>query len=150
MNNFKYSWLLLTVLLFTSCQTISKKKLLGTWLAVELYEEDVYQDIDLSSAAFTFNEDGTYLYENTEFLREAGHFELRGSVVVTTDTLDPVAQKKAVEIIYLDRDSLHFEMNADGKRQVLKLIKYEEGADDTFVPEEESIEEAEESSEDQL
>jgi hypothetical protein len=129
---------LLGVTLLSSCQTISKKKLYGTWHAVELIEEGEIQDIDLSSASFTFNDDMTYFYDNTEFLREAGKYELRGSVVVTTDTLDQMAMQKAVEIIYLDKDSLHFEMNAGGKRQVLKLVKYEASSEDSAIPEEEA------------
>lgn len=120
---------LLSVTLISACQTISKKKLYGTWLAVELIEEGEVQDIDLSSASFTFNSDMTYHYDNTEFLREAGKYQLRGSVVVTTDTLDQMSMQKAVEIIYLDKDSLHFEMNAAGKRQVLKLVKQEPSQD---------------------
>lgn len=145
----KFLPFLLSVVLISACQTISKKKLYGTWLAVELIEEGEIQDIDLSSASFTFNPDMTYMYDNTEFLREAGHYELRGSVVITTDTLDPMAMKKAVEIIYLDKDSLHFEMNAAGKRQVLKLVKYETSEDlitpDTEAPadSEEEVEELE-------
>ncbi len=125
---------LLSVTLISACQTISKKKLYGTWVAVELIEEGEIQDIDLSSASFTFRKDMTYNYENTDFLREAGKYELRGSVVVTTDTLDQMATKKAVEIIYLDKDSLHFEMNAAGKRQVLKLVKHEPSSGEAPSP----------------
>src|SRR5690606_14481916 len=84
------------------------------------------------------NDDMTYFYDNTEFLREAGKYELRGSVVVTTDTLDQMAMQKAIEIIYLDKDSLHFEMNAAGKRQVLKLVKDESSGDDSVIPEDEA------------
>lgn len=121
----KFLPFLLSVTLISACQTISKKKLYGTWLAVELIEEGEIQDMDLSSASFTFRPDMTYNYDNTEHLREAGKYELRGSVVVTTDTLNQMSMKKAVEIIYLDKDSLHFEMNAAGKRQVLKLVKFD-------------------------
>ncbi len=140
----KFLPFLLSVVLISACQTISKKKLYGTWLAVELIEEGEIQDIDLSSASFTFNPDMTYMYDNTEFLREAGHYELRGSVVITTDTLDPMSMKKAVEIIYLDKDSLHFEMNASGKRQVLKLVKYEVSVDNYEIPEDEAPADTEE------
>lgn len=146
----KFLPFLLSVTLISACQTISKKKLYGTWLAVELIEEGEVQDIDLSSASFTFNSDMTYVYDNTEFLREAGKYELRGSVVVTTDTLNQMAKAKAVEIIYLDKDSLHFEMNAAGKRQVLKLVKYEPGEEEGFSPdEEEPIQSEEETIEDE-
>ncbi|MBK7428332.1 MAG: lipocalin family protein [Saprospiraceae bacterium] len=132
----KYLPFLLCVILISACQTISKKKLYGTWLAVELIEEGEIQDIDLSSASFTFNDDMTYYYDNTEFLREAGKYELRGSVVITNDTLNQMSEQKAVEIIYLDKDSLHFEMNAAGKRQVLKLVKDNPVSDDSAKPEE--------------
>lgn len=143
---------LLSVTLISACQTISKKKLYGTWLAVELIEEGEVQDMDLSSASFTFRSDMTYNYDNTEHLREAGHFELRGSVVVTSDTLNPMSVKKAVEIIYLDKDSLHFEMNAEGKRQVLKLVKYESSQEEGLSPETEDafIDEEEEVQEEQM
>lgn len=140
----KYLPFLLCVTLISACQTISKKKLYGTWLAVELIEEGEIQDIDLSSASFTFNDDMTYYYDNTEFLREAGKYELRGSVVITNDTLDQMSEQKAVEIIYLDKDSLHFEMNAAGKRQVLKLVKDNPVSDDSAIPEEYTPEDTEE------
>lgn len=122
--NFK-SLILISLISFLvfSCSGISKSNLIGKWQAVEMYENDELVEVDLSSVFLNFDKLDNYEYSGTLKYMEKGQYELKKSILFTTDQLNPESQKKAVEIIHLDADSLNIKMLDNGKIRLLKMVR---------------------------
>lgn len=116
----------------TAChdEAASRRELLtGRWEALEVKEEERLLQVELSEIHFAFHTDGTYDFHSTLNYREAGRYSLRDQYLLTTDTLEPGAVEKVVEIARLSADTLRLRMMEAGKERFLLLTKTEEFPD---------------------
>ena len=109
-----------------SCSQFREKELAGVWRATAFTEEGKTLNVDLDQIEMTFNPNGTYRFSSTLNYREAGTYYLEGPYLRRTDTLNQASSEKAVEVIYLSRDSLHFRMSDQGRERILKLHRVAE------------------------
>ena len=113
---------LLLMLLF-SCSPYSNADLEGNWEAAVVLEENIPLEIDNSAVKFQFSENGYYHFQSTLDYQESGYYKLKKDLLITKDTLDNLAEKKAVKIKNLTNDSLFIEMKDAGKRRLVKLFR---------------------------
>lgn len=122
MNHYRSGWLALFCLTAVwSCQSNHEEKLVGRWEAVNLLEEGTPLSIDLSQIGITFYPGGSYQYRSTLNYQEAGSYYLAGKTLYRTDTLNQASSERAVEVAFLDADSLVFRMNENGRERLLIL-----------------------------
>ena len=115
-----------TISLFTtllSCkEQIDNKLLFGNWTAAEFLEDDTVKVVDVNAINFSFYDDNTYTFRGI-MNKEAGNYHLQGNLLYSTDTLTNERIEKSVKVIKSTADSLFFEMNNGGIRQIIKLYK---------------------------
>jgi hypothetical protein len=103
---------------------IDYKLLIGSWTAGEFLEDDTVKIVDLNSINFSFYNNNTYAFRGI-MNKEAGNFYLKGNLLYSTDTLTNERIEKSVKVIKTTTDSLFFEMNNGGIKQIIKLYKTE-------------------------
>jgi hypothetical protein len=101
---------------------IDKKLIIGNWTAVEFLENDAPKDVDLKSINFSFYDNNTYTYQGI-MNKEAGNYHIERTLLYSTDTLSTERVEKSVKVIKSTSDSLFFEMNNGGIKQIIKLLK---------------------------
>lgn len=120
-------YLLAVTLLMTvfSCEnSVDDKLLVGSWTASEFLENDTPKDVDLQSINFQFYDNNTYTFQGL-MNKEAGYYHLKNGLLYSTDTLTNDQIEKSVKVIKISVDSLFFEMNSGGIKQIIKLYKTE-------------------------
>ena len=95
----------------------------GRWQANAVLEEGTPLRIDPTAVRFEFDPRGQYSYQSTLNYREAGHYALERDLLITTDTTQPAAVAKRVQILHLTPDSLYLGMNDAGKARTMYLYR---------------------------
>lgn len=106
-----------------ACQDVAKQKLIGKWQAASISEDGMPMPVPVNVIGFDFSPNGYYNFRSTLEYKEAGTFEVSGSLLYTLDTINEASTQKSVQILQVTNDSLFLKMNADGKEQLLKLYK---------------------------
>jgi hypothetical protein len=119
----KYVGLFALLVLAVGCKHWQENKLIGSWQAAQVIEDDMPLELDVSSIGFKFFPTHIYNYTGTLNYKEAGTFEVRGDMLYTTDTINKASSEKVVKIVSLTEDSLFLKMNEEGKIRILKLSK---------------------------
>ncbi len=107
----------------TACNEEEPSKIIGSWEAVKLTEEDKPLEVDLEEISFHFTDDQSYEFTSTLNYREAGSYYLKSDMLYTTDTLNQASTEKIVEIIRMEEDTLLIRMDQNGKERQLKLAR---------------------------
>ena len=118
--------LLLAIGLFivcTSCHPFQRRALIGAWKGTAVLEAGDSLKIDPSLVTFQFTSKGNYTFTSTLNYRESGIYKLDAHLLYTKDTSRSGASEKAVELLLLDKDSLHIRMREQGKDRIVKLVK---------------------------
>lgn len=125
MKNVIYLLVASFLMTIVSCEdTIDDKLLVGSWTAAEFLENDTPKEVDLKSINFSFYDNKTYSYQGIMNI-EAGNYYLKNNLLYSTDTLSNDRVEKSVKVIKITTDSLFFEMNNGGIKQIIKLYKTE-------------------------
>ena len=114
--------LFLTTLLactFAACMPSSfdEKLLQGQWQGAQWIVEGQSDQIDASTAVFTFEPDGKYTYNDAV---ESGTYFMSNNELFTTPA---GGIKMMVKVQKLTQDSLVFNMNRGGQSETLTLIR---------------------------
>lgn len=126
MLKINYTTLLLAVGLFvvcTSCHPFQRRELIGSWKGAAILEDGDSLKIDPSLVTFQFTSKGGYTFTSTLNYRESGTYYLDAHLLHTQDTSRSGAPDKVVELLLLDKDSLHMRMQEHGKERIVKLSK---------------------------
>ena len=113
----------IVLLLLLACQSPEEDLLSGSWRGSVILENGDSLEIDPSHIRLVLHPGGTYEYESTLNIQEAGAFHVQQPYLYTRDTLNEASAEKAVEIILLSADSLHLRMNDAGKERLLKMTR---------------------------
>lgn len=124
MKNLLLLLILCLLITLTGCNEIDDKLLVGNWTAAEFLEDDTVKVVDLNSINFSFYDNNTYTFRGI-MNKEAGTYHLKGNLLFSTDTLTNERIEKSVKVIKSTADSLFFEMNLGGIRNIIKLYKTE-------------------------
>ncbi|MFM8451134.1 MAG: hypothetical protein ACKOAY_13595 [Haliscomenobacter sp.] len=114
---------ILLIMGLVRCHPFQKRALLGHWGGTSLTAQGDSLALDPSDIHLTFLSKNRYEFLGTLKYKEQGTFRLEGNLLYTLDTSRAKAKEKAVEILMLSKDSLHFRMNEDGQERILKLKK---------------------------
>lgn len=121
-NTMRFLATALLISLSACAEKHDDKLLIGSWTAFEFIENNEPQNVDLKAINFEFYNNQTYNFQGLSN-RESGNFHVQGDLLYSTDTLASERIEKSVRIIKLNSDSLFFEMNLAGKKQIMKLRK---------------------------
>jgi hypothetical protein len=111
---------MLLTLLFASCaDRIDKKLLPGQWKGAKWIIEGIDNEIDASTAAFVFEENGQYTYTYNDAMEKGKYYVVNGELFTTPDG----GTKMMVKIDKLTQDSLVFKMNRGGQAETLTLLR---------------------------
>lgn len=105
------------------CMDSQSRKICGEWKAIEVTEEGMPIEMDLSAVKFHFYSNGFYNYNSTLNYVEAGTYSIDGDLLYTLDTINKASSEKAVRIMSLTSDSMSIKMLANGIERVFKLAK---------------------------
>ena len=123
MKNAIFVFVIILLTFTLSCEeSIDEKLVLGNWTAAQFLENGAPKEVDLNSINFSFFENQTYTFQGL-MNKEAGNFHLSRNLLYSTDTLSTDRIEKSVKIIKASSDSLFFEMNNGGTKQIIKLYK---------------------------
>lgn len=114
---------LLFGLLIASCSDSRYEALQGSWQAESFIEEGDSVAVDLREIRLEFIGSDQYAFHSTLNYREAGSYRLEGSMLYTLDSLAPNAIERALRIRQLEADTLLLDMEANGKKQALRLLR---------------------------
>lgn len=119
---FKYIFFLLIMLSFFSCENEFIPKLIGNWEGTEITEMGKPMKLNPADVKLSFAKDGAYEFQ---FLRtkEAGNFHMDNDRIIFQDTTHDERLKKAIKIIEIDESNAIFQMNANGREQIMKMNK---------------------------
>ena len=108
-------------LIFT-CKKIDETLLHGKWKVTSIIEKGEPTDKGGDKAIFNFYPNGTYSYEMS-YYKEAGNFNTKDGILITTDTLNSDRLRKKVRVLNITTDSLVLEMNNAGIHQIWNCYK---------------------------
>ncbi len=106
-----------------ACENANEKYIVGDWVAVKILESKEDMKLDPNEIQFSFDDKGFYSYKSTIGYEEQGIYSLEGDLLLSKDTLSTTAKEKAVRVLQLQPDSLTLEMLANGKEQIVYLVK---------------------------
>lgn len=106
---------------FIACMPSSfdEKLLQGRWQGAQWIVEGQSDQIDASTAVFTFEPDGKYTYAYNDAV-ESGTYFMSNNELFTTPS---GGIKMMVKVQKLTQDSLVFNMNRGGQSETLTLIR---------------------------
>jgi hypothetical protein len=116
----RYLFLLFVLATFSSCKENDKNpKLFGQWQGTEWKIDGQASDRDASGVGFEFKEDETYTaqYGNQT---QSGKWRTEKDRLFTTET---GKKEIIVKLLQADGETLSFEMNRGGQKEVLTLKK---------------------------
>lgn len=119
----KYWIIIVSIVFFSSCDSVKDDMLLGDWQATEIIEEGIALPVNTEEIKLSFKGDDFYLFNSTLNYKEAGSYFLDSKYLFTTDTVNHASTEKAVEVLKLTPDSLILKMNDSGKERLLRLSK---------------------------
>lgn len=111
------------VLGLSACGPNIPPELPGRWQGVALTEAGDSVAVDPAEVEFTFTDGGRYFFQSTLNYREAGHFRMQDSLLITLDTTRQ-AREKAVQIRRLTLDTLIIRMLENERERLLTLRKH--------------------------
>lgn len=119
------SVLLLSLFFFiTNCgDPIPEESIYGEWQADLLIEKGKNENRTLKNVKFEFLPEGSYALINNNSTSEAGNYYITNDLLYTIDTLNAQRIKKSVKITHISSDSLFFDMNKAGVKQIMKLSR---------------------------
>lgn len=120
---FHLLYLLLSVLMIASCTDSRHEALQGSWQAESFLEEGDSVAVNLLEIRLEFSDFDRYVFYSTLNYREAGSYRLEGPMLFTQDTLSPNTPERTLRIRQLEADTLLLDMEADGKKQALRLLR---------------------------
>jgi hypothetical protein len=109
----------LAAMLSSCTEKIDKKLLPGVWKGAEWIVAGVQDEIDASSASFSFQPDGQYTYTYNDAVEKGKYYVTNGELYTTPDG----GTKMMVKITTLTQDSLVFNMNRGGQAETLTLVR---------------------------
>lgn len=117
-------WIILPVLLattFLACMPSSfdEKLLQGQWQGAQWVVEGQTDQIDASTAMFSFEPGGNYTYSYNDATEKGKYFMSNNELFTTPDG----GIKMMVKVQKLTQDSLVFNMNRGGQSETLTLIR---------------------------
>jgi len=115
-------FILLLVLIFTSCGNPLQDIVIGNWTAAQITEEGKKLDVNVGEVKLNLEENGTYQYESTLNYQEAGSWFLDENLLFTNDTIHKSGQK-AVMILEARQDTIVLKMIENGKERLLTMSK---------------------------
>lgn len=122
----KYLLFTITTVAIISCSSVKVDLLIGKWQAVEILEDGIPLEVEMTPIGFAFDGQGYYNYSSTLNYKEAGTYYLEGPYLYTLDTINTASTEKAVRINVLTQDSLVLLMSVKGKEKIMKLLRKEE------------------------
>ena len=111
---------------FFSCQNDQPLPYAGTWQAPELWETGQKMEVDtlMEKVVLNLNNDKSYSFISTLNKKESGKYRIKRKKIYIQSQEDQVnRQERIMEIITLDKDSMHLKMTDNGKERVLKFCK---------------------------
>ena len=99
----------------------SNRQLAGRWVAISLTEENVAVAADLSQVWMEFTEKGGYKFHSTLNIVEEGRFRLHRKLLVRQNVAVPDEPEKAVELVWVHRDSMMIGMREGEKTRLLTM-----------------------------
>lgn len=111
---------------FFSCQNDQPLPYAGTWQATELWETGQKMEVDtlMEKVVLNLNNDKSYSFISTLNKKESGKYRIKRKKIYIQSQEDLVnRQERIMEIITLDKDSMHLKMTDNGKERVLKFCK---------------------------
>ena len=117
-------YLLFSLIVFcVSCNPFSSSDLHGHWTAISVLKKDEPLDINHSEVTLSFTQNNTYYFTSTLNYKEAGHYQLDGQKLLTTDTLQNPPASKTVLVEKLSSDTLRIKMKNQTDWMLLTMIK---------------------------
>jgi hypothetical protein len=99
--------------------SLDEKLLPGEWRGAKWVVEGQTEEIDASTAIFSFEPDGTYKYSYNDAVEKGKYFMANNELFTTPEG----GIKMMVKVQKLTRDSLIFNMNRGGQSETLTLIR---------------------------
>lgn len=118
----KYAFLFSIVLLLSSCENEFIPKLIGSWEGTEVTEMGKSMKLNPVDVKFNFTNEGVYDFQFLT-LKESGNFHMDADRIIFQDTTHDERLKKAIKILEIDESKATFQMNANGKEQIIKMVK---------------------------
>ena len=111
--------LFIYLVFLVSCTNDLSERLLGSWQAVQFFEQDSLIEIDLQRVQLQFDENGHYCFTSNLKHEECGHYNLQKNILSLQDTLSSDSPAKKIAIDFLYKDSLNIRMTEGKKTQNL-------------------------------
>ena len=121
----RISIILVITILMASCYA-NRQKLVGKWVAYAYYDgNNTHTDtIDVTTIRLGFDEDGNYTFQSPLNYSESGKFRTSGNTLIIYSLVDSKAKnERRMAIKHLTTDSLMIEMNENGTKQLLKMVR---------------------------
>ncbi len=122
----RLSILTLFLISLISCKNEKERAIVGKWNAAQLVECDDLVPLTNTPVNLEFMPNGSYTFNSTLNVHEAGEFYIKKNHLYTQDKLREKASQKIVKIQHLVGDTLVLEMNYKGKEQWLTLVRQKE------------------------
>ena len=119
----RYSILLImTLFIFSSCENEFIPKLIGNWEGTKITEMGKPMKLNPKDVKLSFTKDGVYHFQFLR-LKEAGRFHMDADRIIFQDTTHDERLKKAIKILKIDESNATFQMNANGKEQIMEMLR---------------------------